>query len=93
MADGSRIIKFAKKHAIKDPINLTDQELIDGLRYSRIHLRQLRRQAKGLRKAHLRDCLLEAQRKKRTDAAKAIKKNMETEHMKRQWWFIQRTVK
>jgi len=37
--------------------------------------------------------LLEAQRKKKTDKAKAIKKNMETEHMKRQWWFIQRTVK
>ena len=36
---------------------------------------------------------MEAQRRKRTDKAKAIKKNMETEHMKRQWWFIQRTVK
>ena len=36
---------------------------------------------------------MEAQRKKRTDAAKAIEKKMETEHMKRQWWFIQRTVK
>ena len=82
--DRSRIIKFAKKHAIDDPNNLTDQELTDGLRYSRIHLHQLRRQTKGLRKAHLQDCLLEAQRKKRIDKAKAIKKNTETEQMKRQ---------
>ena len=46
--DKSRIVKFAKKHAIDHPMELSEEELREGLKMSKTHLRGLRRQAKGL---------------------------------------------
>ena len=49
------------------------EELKDGLQYTRIRKADLRKQAKGLRKVHLWDCLvdsLEEKQKKRTAAIK-----------------------
>ena len=40
------------------------EELKDGLRYCKIQKAELRKQAKGLRKVHMRDCLIDAQTKK-----------------------------
>ena len=48
--DKSRIVKFAEKHAIERPRDQDENELREGLRLTRIHIRRLRRQAKGLRK-------------------------------------------
>jgi hypothetical protein len=49
------------------------EELEDGLQFCRIRKADLRQQAKGLRKVHLRDCLLDAQSKRQNEQAKAIK--------------------
>ncbi len=51
------ILRFAKQTNIQLPD-------ADGLRYCRIRKAELRKQAKGLRKVHLRDCLIDAQTKK-----------------------------
>jgi len=53
----------------------------------------LRQQAKGLRKVHLRDCLLDAQSKRQNEQAKAIKLKLHQEESKRMWYLIKRTVK
>ncbi len=54
---------------------------------------QARRQAKGLQQAHMRDCYITAVRNKRKEAAKQIKQKMSREHKKRNWWYLQKTVK
>jgi hypothetical protein len=48
-------------------------ELKDGLQFARIRKADLRKQAKGLRKVHLRDCLIDAQTKKQCKKVVAIK--------------------
>ncbi len=53
----------------------------------------IRQQAKGLRKVHLRDCLLDAQSKHQNERAKAIKLKLHREESKRMWYLIKRTVK
>jgi hypothetical protein len=60
----SNIVRFAKRKHIKRPEELTMDELKDGLQFPRIRKAELRKQAKGLRKVHLRDCLLDAQTKR-----------------------------
>ena len=65
----SRVIKFAKKHMIKNPHELSVNECKDDLRFARIQQRRIRRQAKGLRKAHMKDCLLKVIKDKKEEAA------------------------
>jgi hypothetical protein len=60
----SNAIRFAARTHIQDPGNLTLEELKDGLRFCRIWKAELNNQAKGLRKVHLHDCLIDAQTKK-----------------------------
>ena len=67
--------------------------LKDGLQFCRIRKAELRQQAKGLRKVHLRDCLLDAQSKHQNERAKAIKLKLHREESKRMWYLIKRTVK
>jgi hypothetical protein len=69
------------------------EELEDGLQFCRIRKADLRQQAKGLRKVHLRDCLLDAQSKRQNKCAKAIKLKLHQEENKRMWYLIKRTVK
>jgi len=69
------------------------EELEDGLQFCRIRKAELRQQAKGLRKVHLRYCLLDAQSKQQNKRAKAIKLKLHREESKRMWYLIQRTVK
>jgi hypothetical protein len=66
-------VSNAKRTHIKRPAELTMEELEDGLQFRRIRKADLRQQAKGLRKVHLRDCLLDAQSKRQNKRAKAIK--------------------
>jgi hypothetical protein len=54
------ILRFARRQHIPNPEQLTMDELKDGLRFARIRKADLRKQAKGLRKVHLRDCLIDA---------------------------------
>jgi hypothetical protein len=57
------IIRFAMRTNIQDPTALTMEELKDGLRYCQIRKGELRQQAKGLRKVHLQNRLIDAQTK------------------------------
>ena len=69
------------------------EELCDGFRYCRIQKAELQKQAKGLRKVHLRDCLIDAQTKQQHNRAKDIKQTIIQEESKRMWYLIKRTVK
>jgi hypothetical protein len=68
-------------------------ELKDGLQLARIRKANLRKQAKGLCKVHLRDCLIDAQTKKQHKQVAAIKQKCNREESKQMWYLIRRTVK
>ncbi len=92
-SNASNIVRFTKRTHIKRPTELTMEELQDGLQFCQIRKADLRQQAQGLRKVHLRDCLLDAQSKKQNERANAIKLKLHQEESKRMWYLIQRTVK
>jgi hypothetical protein len=54
------IIGCAVRMNIQNPVNLTVEELKDGLRYCQLQKAELQQQAKRLRKVHLCDCLINA---------------------------------
>ena len=56
-------------------------------------MKDLTKQAKGLRKVHLRDCLLDAQAKQQKERVKGTRQQIDCEHNARMWYLIQRTVK
>ena len=89
----SGVIKFAKKHMIESPHTLTVDECKDGLRFARIQQRRIRRQAKGLRRAHMRDCLLTAITNKKEEAVKEIKQKINREQTRSHWRSLQKTTK
>jgi hypothetical protein len=89
----ANILRFARRQHINEPERLSIEELKDGLQYARIWKADLRRQAKGLRKVHLRDCLIDAQEKKQHKRVAAIKQKCQREESKRMWYLIKRTVK
>jgi hypothetical protein len=68
-------------------------KLKDGLQLARICKANLRKQAKGLCKVHLRDCLIDAQTKKQHKQVAAIKQKCNREESKQMWYLIKRTVK
>ncbi len=61
------ILRFARRQHIPHPEQQTMDELKDRLQLACIHKADLRKQAKGLRKVHLRDCLINAQTKRNTN--------------------------
>jgi hypothetical protein len=63
------------------------EELEDGLQFCRIRKAELRQQAKGLRKVHLRDCLLDAQSKRQNEQAND-KLKLHREESKRMWYLM-----
>jgi hypothetical protein len=63
-------------------------ELKDGLQFACICKADLRKQTKGLRKVHLRDCLIDAQTKKQHKRVTAIKQKCNREESKRMWYLI-----
>jgi hypothetical protein len=68
-------------------------ELKDSLQSACIRKADLRQQAKGLRKVHLRDCLIDAQTKKQHKQVAAIKQKCNREKSKRMWYSNKQTVK
>jgi hypothetical protein len=86
-------LRFARRQHIKQPDKLTMDELKDGLQLARIRKANLRKQAKDLRKVHLRDCLIDAQSKKQHKWVAAIKQKCNREENKQMWYLIKRTVK
>ena len=87
------ILRFARRQHIPTPEHLSIEELKDGLQFARIRKADLRRQAKGLRKVHLRDCLIDAQTKRQHKRVAAIRQRINREESKRMWYLIKRTVK
>ncbi len=87
------ILYFAQQQHIEKPEQLTMEELKDGLQYARIRKADLRKQAKGLRQVHLRDCLIVAMTKKQYKRVVAIKQKCSQEESKHMWFLIKRTVK
>jgi hypothetical protein len=87
------IICFARHQHINNPKGLMMEELNDGLQYARICQSDLRKQAKGLQKTHLRDCLVDLQEKKQKKRTTAIKQKINREESKRMWYVIKQTVK
>jgi hypothetical protein len=64
------------------------EELQDSLQFARIRRADLRKQAKGLRKTHLRDCLVDSMEKKQKKHTAAIKQTINREESKRMWYLI-----
>ena len=91
--NAGNIHRFACRQNIPSPEQLTMAELKDGLQLARIRKADLRKQAKGLRKVHLRDCLIDAQTKQQHKRVAAIKQKCNREESKRMWYLIKRTVK
>ena len=56
-------------------------------------MKDLTKQAKGLRNVHLRDCLIDAQAKQQEERARGIRQKIDREHNVRMWYLIQQTVK
>jgi hypothetical protein len=89
----ANIIRFARHQHINNPKGLTMEELKDGLQYARILQADLRKQATGLQKTHLRDCLVDLLERKQKKCTTAIKQKINREESKRMWYVIKRTVK
>ena len=87
------IYRFARRNHIEHPDKLTSEELEEGLQLARIRKKNLRKLAGGLRKTHLRECLLTAQQKQQENKVRAIKQRIQRESSKRVWYLIKRTVK
>jgi hypothetical protein len=68
-------------------------ELKDGLQLTCIRKADLRKQANGLQKVHLRDCLIDAQSKKQHKRVMAIKQKCNWEESKQMWYLIKWKVK
>ena len=83
----------ARRRDIKNPASLTVEEIQDALRYCRIRASDLRKQAKSLRKAHLRNCLITAQEKGDKERARAVKQKMDREENVKMWTNIKYVVK
>jgi hypothetical protein len=69
------------------------EALKDGLQLACIQKADLRQQAKGLQKVHLRDCLIEAQTKRQHKRVAEIKQRINCEESKRMWYIIKRIIK
>jgi hypothetical protein len=87
------ILHFARWQHIEHPNLLMMDELMDGLQIAHIRKADPRKQAKGLRKVHLRDCLIDAQTKKQHKRVAAIKQKCNWEEGKRMWYLIKQMVK
>ena len=82
------ILRFARRQHIPSPEQLTMEELKDGLQLACIRKANLRKQAKGLWKVHLRDCLIDVQTKRQHKRVAAIKQKCNREQSKRMWYLI-----
>jgi hypothetical protein len=66
------ILQFARRQHINSPEGLRIEELKDGLQYARIQKADLRKQARGLRKVHLWDFLMDSLEKKQKNTRQPL---------------------
>ncbi len=93
MNNTGNILQFAWRQHINTSKGLAMEELQDGLRFARIRRAELRKQARGLRKVHLCNCLVDAIEKNQKKRTAAIKQRINQEESKRMWYLIKRMVK
>ena len=79
----SNILRQVEAAGIYSPNQLTKLQCNDGIRYCKQRLIELRKTAKGLRRVHLRNCLIKAQDLKDKEKVKAIKRTINKEDRKR----------
>jgi hypothetical protein len=87
------VLGFACRQHIDNLDTLTIEELQEGLQFAYIRRSELHKQAKGLQKVHLRNCLIDSMEKKQKKRTAAIKQTINMEESKRMWYLIKRTVK
>jgi hypothetical protein len=92
-SNAGNIVRFAKRKHIKRPEELTMEELKDGLQFCQIRKAELQKQAKGLQKVHLRDCLLDVQSKRQNEHAKSHQAKAPSRRKQTMWYLIKRMVK
>jgi len=80
------------KRAGLDTFNLTHEQCLEGILYCNQHLQQLEKQALGLRKVHLRDCLLRAEDLNDKVKYKEILRVIEREEQRTIWRSIRRVT-
>ncbi len=68
-------------------------KLKDGLQFACLRKADLRKQAKGLCKVHLHNCLIDTQTKKQHKWVAAIRQKCNREEGKHMWYLIKQTVK
>ncbi len=83
MHNMGNILQFACRQHTANPDKLTMEELQDGLQFAMIRQADLRKQAKGLRKGHLCNCLVNSTEKKQKKHTAAIKQAINREESKR----------
>lgn len=90
--NGSNIIRQAWKFDITNPQELSRYQCLDGVRYCKGRLMELKKVAKGLRKVHLRNRLIQADESGDKVAYKGVLQTIEREEKKRMWPTINRSV-
>ena len=87
--------RSARRRDIKNPTNLTLEEIQDALRYCRIRDKSQRPQEASQKphETHLRNCLISAHEKKDKERARAIKQKMDREENTKMWTNIKYVVK
>ena len=82
-----------KRRNISNPADLSVKETQGALRYCRTRASDLGKQAKSLKKIHLRNCLILAQEKEDEERAGAIKQKLNREKSVKMWTNIKNVVR
>ena len=88
----SNVIKNAKRHGIPHPKYLTLAQLEDGVDYCKYKIHGHRLNSEGLRRVHLRTCLVRAEDLGDAEKVKGIKGVIKREENGRMWYFINRVT-
>ena len=80
------------KRAGLEPTDLTHEQCLEGIAHCNRHIEQLKRQAPGLRKIHLRNCLILADSLDDREKYKEILRVIEREEQRNVWRSIRRVT-
>ncbi len=88
----SNLFREAIKAGIPAPCLLTRDQCLDGVEACTRRLKVLKVQSGGLRKVHLRDCLIKAQGDGDKARSKGILRTIKREEQKSVWWRINQAI-
>ena len=90
--NSSNVIRRAKRHGIPYPKRLTLAQMEDGLNCCKHIMHMNRLNSRGLRRAHLRNCIFRAENLGDKDKVNGIKGVINREENGRMWYFIIRVT-